>query len=123
MKKGYTLIEVMIVIVIIGIIASVIGLAYVGIHFISKFWQYPIYSLNVYVSCHTCRRIKMAKTIRMRLILEVDFIPNGESNLALKTQMKEIVTYAFNRGLITGETNADIEGWQANVEHLYHDNE
>lgn len=65
----------------------------------------------------------MAKTIRMRLILEVDFIPNGESNLALKTQMKEIVTYAFNRGLITGETNADIEGWQANVEHLYHDNE
>ena len=38
MKKGYTLIEVMIVIVIIGIIASVIGLAYVGIHFISKFW-------------------------------------------------------------------------------------
>lgn len=58
------------------------------------------------------------KPVKMRLILEVDFIPNGESNLTLKTQMREIANYAVNRGLITGETNADIEGWNAKVETL-----
>ena len=53
---------------------------------------------------------------KLRLILEVDYIPNGVSENALKEMLLAIADKAAADGLMTGETPAEVELWYKRVE-------
>ena len=53
----------------------------------------------------------MAKIIKFRLTLDVDYVSNGESKDALKSLLFGVPDYLANRGLLTQETNAEVNRW------------
>jgi len=50
----------------------------------------------------------MAKTVTFALKFTVQIQPNGTPERTLRENLAGIATYAMNRGLITGETPAEI---------------
>ena len=53
--------------------------------------------------------------IKLRLIVDIDYIPNGVSEDALEGMLKSIVDRAANDGLMTGATPAEVDTWTAKV--------
>lgn len=58
------------------------------------------------------------KTIKLRLVLDVEYIPNGESVEVLKDQLTGVVVEALNYGGFTGETAAEVETHSFTVEEI-----
>ena len=58
----------------------------------------------------------MAKKIKLRLILDVDYNPNGVSRDYLENLLDGIAQSAASDGLMTGETEAEVVSWNATVE-------
>lgn len=58
------------------------------------------------------------KTIKLRLVLDVEYIPNGESVETLKDQLTGVVVEALNYGGFTGETAAEVETHSFTVEEI-----
>ncbi len=55
------------------------------------------------------------KTIHLRLILDVNFDPNGVDRDTLVRQMHDVVNRAVNDGTLTGETPATVEHYNFKV--------
>lgn len=55
------------------------------------------------------------KTIPLRLILDVEFDPQGESVDTLKRNLSQVVRDAANNGTLTGETAATVEKYTFSV--------
>jgi hypothetical protein len=53
---------------------------------------------------------------KLRLVLDVDYIPDGTSKERLEEMLKDIASYAADRGLMTGDTAAYVDSWHARVE-------
>lgn len=58
------------------------------------------------------------KTLRLRLILEVEYNPNGVSEEYLRHKLGYIATAAAGDGLLTGDSEADVEMWISKVEKV-----
>jgi hypothetical protein len=55
---------------------------------------------------------------RFKLILDVTFEPNGVSDAELKGNLEYIVQHAMSAGLLTGETEAEVETYDVNIEEV-----
>lgn len=52
----------------------------------------------------------------LRLVLEVTYIPHGVPTAELREMLEGVVSYAMNRGLITGDTEAEVDLYTHRVE-------
>lgn len=57
-----------------------------------------------------------SETTKLRLILDVEYLANGTHLDNLKFLLGEVATGAMSRGMITGNTPAEVECWQHRVE-------
>ena len=57
----------------------------------------------------------MRKKITLKLVLTVTFVKHGVSDEELKANMRAIAGHAADRGLMTSETEAEVETWAAEV--------
>lgn len=55
---------------------------------------------------------------RFRLTLDITFNPYGVSSAELQAALEGIVSHAMDRGLITGETEAEVETHSVEVVEL-----
>jgi len=55
---------------------------------------------------------------QFRLIFNVTFEPNGVSNAELIGNMEQMVRHAMGEGLLTGETEAEIETYDFDIEEI-----
>ena len=53
--------------------------------------------------------------IKLRLVIEVDYTPNGATVGELTDLLKSIGERAANDGQLTGETPAEVETWTSKV--------
>ena len=58
------------------------------------------------------------KPVTLRLVLSVTFFPNGESVESLRARLMDIAETAANRGGMTGDGPAEVDGWKAEVEDV-----
>lgn len=58
------------------------------------------------------------KKIKLRLVLEVTYIPRGVPTAELRQMLEDVVSYAMSRGLITGDTEADVDLYTHRVETI-----
>ena len=58
------------------------------------------------------------KLIKLQLVLTVDIDPQGETTKTLKSQLNNMVRFALDRGLITGELPATIEDYEYSVKEI-----
>jgi hypothetical protein len=56
--------------------------------------------------------------IKLRLVLDVEYLPNGESVGTLKEQLTGVVVEALNWGGFTGQTAAEVESHSFTVEEV-----
>ena len=56
--------------------------------------------------------------IKLRLTLDVEFNPIGETLPVLKMNMGQVVADAVNNGTLTGESPATVENYSWNVEEI-----
>ena len=56
--------------------------------------------------------------IKLRLVLDVDYVPDGTSQEELEAILKGIADSAANDGRMTGDTRAIVDSWHARVEDL-----
>lgn len=56
------------------------------------------------------------KNVKMRLVLEVEYVPNGTTKKCLTEMLKAIADRAYDNGLMTDDTPAEVDKWTANVE-------
>jgi hypothetical protein len=54
--------------------------------------------------------------IKLRLMVDVDYTPNGVSLDELKLMLFRFAEYGFGNGLFTGCTSAEVEQWQSRVD-------
>ena len=54
--------------------------------------------------------------IKLRLVLDVDYEPGSTSKEELEAMLKDIPNYAAGVGLMSGETDAEVDSWHARVE-------
>lgn len=57
----------------------------------------------------------MNESIKVRLVLEVTYNPNGMSASELEALVCEIPYHAANNGMMSGSTDAEVESWEVNV--------
>lgn len=57
-----------------------------------------------------------SETAKLRLVLDVEYLANGTHLDNLKFLLGEVATGAMNRGMITGNTPAEVESWRHRVE-------
>ena len=55
------------------------------------------------------------ETIKLRLTLDVEFDPQGETSEALKRRMFQVVKDATNNGTLTGDSGATVEHYAVSV--------
>ena len=55
------------------------------------------------------------KRIKLRLTLDVTYRPGTADESMLRERMREIVNHAADRGLMTGDTDAEVVRWSAKV--------
>ena len=55
------------------------------------------------------------KRIKLRLTLDVTYIPGTADESMLRQQMRDIVNDVTERGMLTGNTDAEITRWAAKV--------
>ena len=53
--------------------------------------------------------------ITLQLNLTVCYAPNGVSEDELKSMLRSVVDFATSRGLLTGDTPAEVEEYKASV--------
>ena len=58
------------------------------------------------------------KAIHLRLTLDIDYDSNGVSVDILKGYLHDLVETAANRGMMTGESEATVEGWNHEVTEI-----
>ena len=58
------------------------------------------------------------KKQKLRLVLEVTYIPNGVPTAQLREMLEGIVSHAMTEGLVTGETEAEIDTYTHRVETI-----
>jgi len=56
--------------------------------------------------------------IRLRMVVEVEYAPNGETEAALKERLSRIVQDAAGDGHMTGDGPATVEEWSAKVKRI-----
>ena len=56
------------------------------------------------------------KTVTFRLILDVEFDPQGTHPDDLRRNLHQVVRDAVNNGTLTGETPATVETWDCVIE-------
>ena len=54
--------------------------------------------------------------VKLRLVLDVDYIPNGVSKTYLENILESIADKAAGDGLMTCDTNAMVDTWHARIE-------
>jgi hypothetical protein len=54
--------------------------------------------------------------IKLRLMVDVDYTPNGVSLDELKQMLLSFAEYGFGNGRFTGCTPAEVEQWQSRVD-------
>lgn len=52
----------------------------------------------------------------LRLVLEVTYLPHGVPTTELREMLEGIVSYAMNRGLVTGDTEAEVDTYNHRIE-------
>lgn len=57
----------------------------------------------------------MNKPIKLRLTLDIAYIPNGESLASLKDRLVQIGENAANLGLMTGDGPSEVDKWTQSV--------
>lgn len=55
-------------------------------------------------------------TIKLRLVLEVEYHLNGEDIETAVAHLDSVVGNAMNRGLLTGETDMEVEDTKTTIE-------
>jgi hypothetical protein len=55
---------------------------------------------------------------KLRLVLDVEYTPNGVSKQWLKNNLTEMVKHAAGEGLFTGESAAETETWSHRIEEV-----
>lgn len=58
---------------------------------------------------------KNDKKVRLRLTVEVDYIPNGVPSNILEDALNDLVKRAVDNGLMTVDTLAEVENWNSSV--------
>ena len=61
-------------------------------------------------------RVFYPEILKLRLVLDVDYDPNGVGKDELEGMLYSIADHAANVGLMSGETPATVNMWQARVE-------
>lgn len=56
------------------------------------------------------------KTIKLKLILEIEIDPQGETKDTLIHNLHRIVRDAMDNGTVTGETPATVENYEVTIE-------
>ena len=54
-----------------------------------------------------------SKVVKFRLVLNVDYIPNGTDPRLLQGMLLMLADRAAGAGLFTGETSAEVDRWSA----------
>lgn len=57
----------------------------------------------------------MNNQIKLRLILDVTYDPNGTDIETLKDMLADVADRAANDGLLTGSTSAEVDAWNCDV--------
>lgn len=60
----------------------------------------------------------MNEKLKLRLVLDVEYEPNGVSERHLRGQLEFMVENAMSNGLVTGETDAEIENWDMRINRV-----
>jgi hypothetical protein len=58
------------------------------------------------------------KTIKLRLTLDVEFDPQGETIDKLKDRLYRVIRESVNNGVLTGDSGATVEHYTASVKQL-----
>jgi hypothetical protein len=66
----------------------------------------------------TAATVDKQQTIKLRLTVDIEYIPNGASLLELTSMMGAIPRLASHQGLMTGDSPAEVYGWTFNVEKV-----
>jgi hypothetical protein len=56
--------------------------------------------------------------VKLQLTFTVGYLLNGESIECMKGYLEELVKYAVNRGLLTGESKAEVDGYTSAIHRL-----
>jgi len=56
------------------------------------------------------------KMIKLRLTLDVDYVPHGVSKASLKNLLYNLVHRGLGDGMLTCETDAEVDSWCNRVE-------
>lgn len=56
------------------------------------------------------------KPIKLRLVLDIDYIPNGVTKAYLEYMLKKMIDHTAGEGLMTLDTPAEVETWHVAVE-------
>ena len=54
-------------------------------------------------------------TVSLEMTLQVEYIPNTTSKDELKRLLEDAASHLASRGLLTGESDAEVKTWIANV--------
>ena len=54
--------------------------------------------------------------LKLRLVLDVDFVSNGTPRETLEANLKRICDRAADEGLISAQTEAEVDSWHCRVE-------
>lgn len=56
---------------------------------------------------------QQVETIGIRLIVDVQYVPNGVSIEELRQRIQEMCQRAIGEGMLTGSLDAEVESWSA----------
>lgn len=60
----------------------------------------------------------MSNKLKLRLSLDIEYTPNDVSERFLRGQLEFMVKNAMSNGLVTGETDAEIENWDMRINRV-----
>ena len=62
----------------------------------------------------------MSKKVHLRLAIDIDFIPNGESVTNLVDRLNTIPAGLAGEGQFSGDSDAEVDSWSHKVEEIKH---
>jgi hypothetical protein len=62
--------------------------------------------------------MKTKATLHLRLTVDIVYEPNGETEARLRNLLGGVVGYAYEHGLLTGDTNANCVSMDDRVERI-----
>lgn len=60
----------------------------------------------------------MPDTLKLRLSLDIEYTLNGVSEQYLRRQLEFIMENAMSNGMVTGESDAEIENWDMRIHRV-----